>query len=102
MKGPAPYVVRVEATTQSRVNGAPAGTVTFLSILLNEIEGFIVFPQAWVPSGLCKLTVTFEGSVQLPKTKVFESASGWAVAKYDPNLIEGRVKRATAVGSSLV
>ncbi len=40
-----PYVVRVEATTQGQVNGATEGRVTFLSVVLNEIEDYIIISQ---------------------------------------------------------
>ena len=92
---PAPYTVRVKATTQRRINGAPRGTRTFLSIVINEIEGFVMIPQAWAPSTLSSLAVVFEESIELPATKVYESTSGWAVAKYDPGLIQGAIERAT-------
>lgn len=91
---PVPYTVRVKATTQRRVNGAPEGTVTFLSIVVNEIKGWVIIPQALVPSSMCSLTIIFEDSVELPATKVFEDISGWAVAQYDPDLIEGSIERA--------
>ncbi len=88
------YTVLVRATTQSRVNGASASTVIFLSIVINETEGFLIVPQSVVPSSMCSLTIIFENSVELPAIKIFESSSGWAVAKYDPDLIEGSIERA--------
>ncbi|KAI4156824.1 MAG: hypothetical protein L6R39_000990 [Caloplaca ligustica] len=94
---PVPYSVRVKASTQGGVNGIPSYgyTESFLSIIINETEGFIMVPQAHVPSSMCNLTVVFEDSVELLATKVFESTSGWAIAKYDPALINGPVERAT-------
>lgn len=92
---PVPYTVRVRVTTQSQVNGAPAGTNIFLSPVINEMLGWIVVPQALAPSSLCSLVVIFEQSIELPATKVFVSTSGYAIAQYDPALIEGAIERAT-------
>ncbi len=92
---PVPYTVRVKATTQSQVNGAPAGTKIFLSPVINEMVGWIVVPQAFAPSSLCSLVVIFEESIELPATKVFASTSGYAIAQYDPGLIQGTIERAT-------
>ncbi len=91
---PVPYTVRVRATTQRRINGAPEGTMTFLSIVVNQIKGWVVIPQAMVPSSMCSLRVIFEDSVELPATKVFEGTSGRAIAEYNPDLIEGSTERA--------
>ncbi|KAL8900575.1 MAG: hypothetical protein Q9207_005636 [Kuettlingeria erythrocarpa] len=38
---PVPYTVKVRVTTQSRINGTLPYTISFLSIVVNEIEGFI-------------------------------------------------------------
>lgn len=92
---PVPYTVRVRVTTQSQVNGAPAGTKIFLSPVINEMLGWIVVPQALAPSSLCSLVVIFEESIELPATKVFVSTSGYAIAQYDPALIQGAIERAT-------
>jgi len=91
---PVPYIVRVRATTQRRVNGAPEGTMTFLSIVVNQIKGWVFIPQPMVPSSMCSPRVIFEDSVELPATKLFEGTSGWAIAEYNPDLIEGSIKRA--------
>ncbi|KAL8698335.1 MAG: hypothetical protein Q9201_006632 [Fulgogasparrea decipioides] len=92
---PVPYSVRVKAATQGPINGALPSKANFLSIIVNETEGFVIVPQAVVPSSIGSITIVFEGSIELPATKVFESTSGWAIAKYDPALIEGRVEPAT-------
>ena len=91
-----PYVVRVEATTQGQVNGATEGRVTFLSVVLNEIEDYIIISQVWVPSSSCRLIVILEDCVQLSAKKIYVSTARWAVAKYDLSLIEGLVERATS------
>lgn len=89
-----PYTVRVKVTTQSQVNGAPTDTKIFLSPVINELLGWIVVPQAFAPSSLCSLAVIFEESIELPATKVFVSTSGYAIAQYDPGLIQGTIERA--------
>lgn len=92
---PVPYSVRVKAATQGPINGALPSKANFLSIIVNKTEGFVIVPQAVVPSSIGSITIVFEGSIELPATKVFESTSGWAIAKYDPALIEGQVEPAT-------
>lgn len=92
--GPVGYTVRMTATIPEDINGAPGHSRTFLGVIINKEAGFVLIPQAIVPSSLCCLRAIFEDSVDLPAAKVFESALGYAVAQYDPELIKGETHAA--------
>ena len=84
-----PYAVRVVAMMPQKINGAPGNRMDFLGIIMNKIEGFVIIPQAIVPSTMCSLQIVFGESVEIPAIKRYQSALGFAVAQYDPELIKG-------------
>lgn len=64
---------------------------TFLGLVINKTKGWVVIPQATVPSSMCSLQLMFEESIEFPAKKVFESNLGYAIAEYSPDAIEGTI-----------
>ena len=88
---PKPYTVKLKAMMPRRINGASAEKKSYLRIVINETVDFVLISQTAVPFSMCVLSIIFDDSIELPATKVYEDASGFAVTKYNLALIRGPI-----------
>ena len=88
-------IVQVHARTPYKTNGAYNEDMSCAGFVINANEGFVITARSFMPSTMCILHIVFADSIEVPATKVYEHALGFAVIRYDTSLIEGSIGSVT-------